>query len=152
MIFSFTDPLTNGRVPMPNGDFEIYDPYGFFGAVAQGAQRSRTTVNALGVATAVVVAAPIAADAVLSVGVQGTIHGAMRMAEAARLTPFAVFMTKILATAKYTQSDGAVVFVREVAGKFNVVIQNPMTGRVITVFKNLSTSSLAKLADKFGWH
>src|SRR5579885_531817 len=80
-----------------------------------------------------------------------TVHGAGRLRDAARMGFFRSLATRIFATAKYTQADGAEVFVRNVAGKFDVVIRNPTTGKIITVFKNLSQKSLDKLARNYGW-
>lgn len=65
---------------------------------------------------------------------------------------FRSLTTRLFATAKYTQADGAEVFVRNVGGKFDVVVQNPTTGKVITVFKNLSQNALNRLSNNYGWH
>jgi RHS repeat-associated protein len=56
----------NGRLLLPNGDVAIYDPNGYFGAFAQGAQRAEKPVHYAAYGTGVLMAAPIAADAVLS--------------------------------------------------------------------------------------
>jgi hypothetical protein len=83
--------------------------------------------------------------------VQGTVHGAERMAQAGRLTEFETMLTRILASAKYTQADGATVFVRQVGGKFDVVIQNS-AGRIVTVLKHIDNRALLRLIEKYGWH
>jgi hypothetical protein len=63
-----------------------------------------------------------------------------------------VVATKILATKKFTQLDGATVFVRELSnGKFNVVVQNE-SGQLITNLKSISARSLSNLARNYGWH
>lgn len=81
-----------------------------------------------------------------------TIHGAERMADASRLAARQTVLTRVLATGKYIQSDGATVFVREAGGYYDVVIQNPTTGRIITNLKHLDARALANLARNFGWH
>lgn len=75
-VFSFEDVYVNGRLQLPNGDVAIYDPYGLFGATAQGIQRTRSTVNGLAVATAAVPAAVFSVGALASAGTMEVAVGA----------------------------------------------------------------------------
>jgi RHS repeat-associated protein len=126
-------------------------------AVAQGVRGART-----GVIVGAAVTAPayfIAAGATIGLSGGGvtldlgdaTAHGAMRMAQLSRLAPTQALETEVNATAQYTQADGAKVFVRDVGGKFNVVIKNQNSNKIVTVLKHLDTQALANLAKNFGW-
>jgi RHS repeat-associated protein len=89
--------------------------------------------------------------ALAGLGKTATAHGAMRMADPSRLGWFGRLLTKMFPTAKYVQADGARVFVRAVGGKYDVVIENPATGKVITVLKTISQKALDNLAKNYGW-
>lgn len=52
-------------------------------------------------------------------------------------------------TQRFTQADGAAVFVQKVAGKFNVVVRGQHG--VITNLKSISQRSLDRLATRYGW-
>lgn len=82
--------------------------------------------------------------------VAATAHGALRMADPSRLAASQVPGVVGNATQRFTQSDGARVFVREVGGRFNVVIRNE-AGKVINTFKNLRPGALARLGKNYGW-
>lgn len=89
-------------------------------------------------------------------GVELTAHGAERIAGAAAtrggvLTIEGVNATKSLGRA-FTQADGAKVFLHEVTpGRFNAVIQNQTTGKVITTMSNWSQKSINRIAKNYGW-
>jgi hypothetical protein len=53
-------------------------------------------------------------------------------------------------TETYTQEDGAKVYVKKVGDKFNVVVKNEETGKVVTNLKTISQSKLTKLLTKYG--
>jgi hypothetical protein len=79
---------------------------------------------------------------------QATVHGAERLAER-NFSQADIALTK--SGKQFLQSDGATVFVKEVApGKFNVLIEGQRG--VVTALKNLSEKSLAGLAANFGWY
>jgi len=73
----------------------------------------------------------------------------MRMADPSRLGSEGVADAVNNASRRLTQGDGSSVFVREVEGRFNVVVQGERG--VITTFKNLSEKSLSRLAKNYGW-
>jgi hypothetical protein len=54
-------------------------------------------------------------------------------------------------TKRYSQPDGASVFVRTVNGRSNVVIQNE-SGDVITNMRGLTQRELGNLARNYGWY
>ncbi len=89
-------------------------------------------------------------------GVQTTIHGAARIAGPAAtrggvLSIVEVNATKSLGRA-FTQADGANVFLHEITpGRFNAVIQNQTTGKVITSMGNWSQKSINRIAKNYGW-
>jgi len=89
-------------------------------------------------------------------GVKLTVHGAERIAGAAAtrggvLSIEGVNATKSLGRA-FTQADGASVFLHEVTpGRFNAVIQNQTTGKVITTMSNWSQKSINRIAKNYGW-
>ena len=56
------------------------------------------------------------------------------------------------ATRTYTQADGARVFVQQVGSRFNVVVRNEVTGKIITNLKTISQRALDNLARNYGWH
>ena len=115
--------------------------------------------GAIAGATAGLAAGPEAAAAFLTRGtataigagpaVAATAHGAQRMADRSRLGAEGVRDAVANATRQLVQSDGANVFVRQVNGRFNVVVQGERG--VITTFKNLSEKSLDRLAKNYGW-
>lgn len=80
---------------------------------------------------------------------RATAHGAMRMAQASRLSAAAAKEVVRGATTRGLQADGAEVFIQLVNGRFNVVVSGERG--VITTFKNLSERSLARLARNYGW-
>lgn len=69
-----------------------------------------------------------------------TEHGEMRLADPTRLGEQGAGDAVANATRTFSQRDGARVFVQELNGKFNVVVQGERG--VITTFKNLSQKSL----------
>lgn len=81
--------------------------------------------------------------------VAGTVHGAMRMADASRLGAEGVKDVMANATRVGVQRDGARVFVQEVGGKFNVVVHGERG--VITTLKTISEKSLVRLGNRYGW-
>lgn len=81
--------------------------------------------------------------------VAATAHGAGRMADASRLGAEAVRDVIANATRSGVQRDGAKVFVQEVGGRFNVVVQGERG--VITNLKNISEKSLNRLSKNYGW-
>ena len=85
--------------------------------------------------------------------VEATVHGANRLAEASRLDPVQAIEAELQATMRYTQADGAKVFVQEItSGKFNVVVKNPATNRIVTVLRSIDSRALANLARNYGWY
>jgi RHS repeat-associated core domain len=89
-------------------------------------------------------------------GVELTAHGAERIAGAAAtrggvLTMEGVNTTKSLGKT-FSQADGANVFLHEVTpGRFNAVIQNQTTGKVITTMNNWSQKSINRIGKNYGW-
>jgi hypothetical protein len=80
---------------------------------------------------------------------RSTAHGAEQMAT--RLGPVEAFAVEGGAQTILKQSDGARVFIQEVApGKFNVVIKNGQ--KVVSVFRHLRQGALDRLARNYGWH
>ena len=80
-----------------------------------------------------------------------TQHGAQRMSERDALAQDA---KRIMgnAEATRTQHDGARVYIeRTVSGRFNVVVHNPITNEVITVFRTIRQGALNRLARNYGW-
>lgn len=49
------------------------------------------------------------------------------------------------------QDDGARVFIKKIAEKFNCIIVNPQTDEVITGLSNISKQSLINLGKNYGW-
>lgn len=57
-----------------------------------------------------------------------------------------------LAGRSFTQADGATVFLKEVTpGRFNAVVQNQTTGKVITTMSNWSQKSINRIGKNYGW-
>lgn len=82
-------------------------------------------------------------------GVRATQHGAERMADATRLGEDAATSVMRNPTRTLTQGDGAQVFIKEVDGRFNVVVSGDRG--VITTFKNLSEKRLERLGRNYDW-
>ncbi|ASV73590.1 Flagellar hook-length control protein FliK [Thermogutta terrifontis] len=83
--------------------------------------------------------------------VRATAHGYQRLLE--RSWTLAEYNAVKAGGRMLTQADGATVYILEVApGKFNVLIENPATGKVISAFKHISKKSLDGLARNYGWH
>ena len=81
--------------------------------------------------------------------VAATTHGAMRMADASRLSAEAVKDVMGNATRVGVQRDGARVFVQEVGGRYNVVVEGERG--VVTNLKTIPEKALTRLATKYGW-
>jgi uncharacterized protein RhaS with RHS repeats len=81
--------------------------------------------------------------------IRATAHGADRMADASRLGQAGVQDVLENFTQRFAQSDGARVFVKEVDGRFHVVVHGERG--VITNLKNLSEKSLDRLRRNYGW-
>jgi len=100
-----------------------------------------------------IVEAAEAAHAVEEGVVEATEHGAGRLAgrgAEAAWTRAEVEATR--AGIRTVQRDGAEVFIKEVKpGRYNVIVQNEATGKVITTFRQLSMKSMQRLARNYGW-
>ena len=81
--------------------------------------------------------------------VRATVHGGQRLADPSRLGVDGVREVLSNPTRTYVQGDGAAVFVQQVDGRYNVVVQGERG--VITTLKNLSEKALGRLADRYGW-
>jgi hypothetical protein len=85
-----------------------------------------------------------------------TVHGAARIAGAAAtrggiLSRFEVAVTRTFGQ-RMVQADGASVSVLKTAGgRFNVVVRNNETGRVVTTLKGISQKSFDRLARRYGY-
>jgi len=80
-----------------------------------------------------------------------TEHGAQRMRERDILTPE---VRRIMGNAETikTQRDGARVYIERTAnGRFNVVVHNAETNKIITVFPTIRQGALNRLARNYGW-
>jgi hypothetical protein len=78
-----------------------------------------------------------------------TAHGQERAADPSRLSPSQQSDVMENATETYTQPNGAQVYVQEVNGKYNVVVQGD--NGVVTNLKTISSKSLTRLARNYGW-
>jgi RHS repeat-associated protein len=78
-----------------------------------------------------------------------TPHGAQRAADPSRLNPQQVADVIDNPTERYTQGNGAEVYVQEVDGRYNVVVR--AGNRVVTNLKTISSKSLGRLAKNYGW-
>jgi hypothetical protein len=84
-----------------------------------------------------------------SSGVSQTAHGAERAADPSRLSESQQVVVIANATARYTQADGAEVFVQEVDGRFNVVVVG--SRGVVTNLKTVSLKAVERLSSNYGW-
>ena len=89
----------------------------------------------------------LALDEIQSV-VNTTKHGAERLIERG-FTPKDISDLKLRPDIIKTQSDGAQVFIKQVNGKYNVIVEGD--NGVITSLKNISENSLNRLSDNYGW-
>ncbi|MBI6865584.1 DUF4258 domain-containing protein [Lysinibacillus fusiformis] len=89
----------------------------------------------------------LALDEIQSV-VNTTKHGAERLIERG-FTPKDISALKLRPDIIKTQSDGAQVFIKQVNGKYNVIVEGD--NGVITSLKNISENSLNRLSDNYGW-
>lgn len=76
-------------------------------------------------------------------------HGAERAADPSRLNPEEQAEVVANPTQTFTQGDDAEVFVQQVGDRYNVVVQGARG--VITNLKNISQSSLNRLAANYKW-
>jgi RHS repeat-associated protein len=82
-------------------------------------------------------------------GLNLTKHGLKTLAERG-FTEADYFVTKT--GIMKTQADGALAFVKEISkGKFNVLVENPQTGKVVTALKNIDAKAVENLAKNYGW-
>jgi hypothetical protein len=89
-------------------------------------------------------------------GVELTAHGAKRIAGEAATRGGVLSMEGVNATKTlgrtFSQADGANVFLHEITpGRFNAVIQNQTTGKVITTMSNWSQKSINRIGKNYGW-
>jgi hypothetical protein len=89
----------------------------------------------------------LALDEIQSV-INTTKHGAERLIERG-FTPKDISDLKLRPDIIKTQSDGAQVFIKQVNGKYNVIVEGD--NGVITSLKNISENSLNRLSDNYGW-
>ncbi|HEU4589246.1 MAG TPA: hypothetical protein VFS11_11380 [Gemmatimonadales bacterium] len=76
-------------------------------------------------------------------------HGALRVADASRLTLEASADVIANATRVGVQRDGASVFIQAVGGRYNVVVMGERG--LVTNLKTISEKSLMRLAKRYGW-
>jgi hypothetical protein len=50
-----------------------------------------------------------------------------------------------------TQSDGAKVFIRQIADKYNIIILNESTNELITALKHTTLKKIVSLGENYGW-
>jgi len=85
-----------------------------------------------------------------------TAHGATRIAGTAAtrggvLSIEEINATKVAGTV-FKQSDGATVYLHQVSpGRYNAVVENSTTGRIITTMENWSQKSINRIAKNYGW-
>lgn len=84
-------------------------------------------------------------------GLAMTAHGAGRAIQSGRLNVDEISDVVANAASKFTQADGASVFVQQVNTRYNVVVQNETTQRIVTNLKTIDFKALYKLATKYGW-
>jgi hypothetical protein len=89
--------------------------------------------------------------AFFSGGPRGTRHGEGRMGDPSRLNRDETQGVIDNATSRFTQRDGAEVFLQKVGDRFNVVVRNPETQKIITNLKIIPEKAMNKLSDKYGW-
>ncbi|PAD44504.1 DUF4258 domain-containing protein, partial [Shouchella clausii] len=89
----------------------------------------------------------LAVDEIQSV-TNTTKHGAERLIERG-FTPKDITDLKLRPDIIKTQSDGAKVFIKQVNGKYNVIVEGD--NGVITSLKNISEKSLNRLSDNYDW-
>ncbi|WP_165902209.1 DUF4258 domain-containing protein [Melghiribacillus thermohalophilus] len=80
--------------------------------------------------------------------VKTTKHGAERLIERG-FTPKDISELKLNPDIVKTQSDGAEVFIKQVNGKYNVIVEGD--NGVITALKNISKKSLDRLEKNYDW-
>jgi len=80
--------------------------------------------------------------------VNTTKHGAKRLIERG-FTPKNISDLKLRPDIIKTQADGAQVFIKQVNGKYNVIVEG--YNGVITSLKNISEKSLNRLSNNYGW-
>jgi hypothetical protein len=119
---------------------------------AEGAQGTVGTATG---ALSALLSKSVAADSAAVDGVGATtIHGAERVAGAGATRGGVLSADQIVEVRVsgqvLTQADGATVSVLEnAAGRFDIVVDG--SRGLITTFNNLSASSMARLAAKYGW-
>ena len=89
----------------------------------------------------------LALDEIQSV-INTTKHGAERLIERG-FTPKDISDLKLRPDIIKTQSDGAQVFIKQVNGKYNVIVEGD--NGVITSLKNISENSLNRLSGNYDW-
>jgi RHS repeat-associated protein len=81
-------------------------------------------------------------------GLEATAHGAEQLAERG-FSGSDIALTK--SGEVLTQSDGATVYVKEIAsGRFNVIVEGQRG--VVTALKNIPQGAVNRLAQNYGWH
>jgi hypothetical protein len=87
--------------------------------------------------------------------IETTLHGAERIAGPAAtrggvLTEPAIALVRQVGIVMQ-QGDGAIVRILPRGARFDVVIENQTTNRVITTFEGISRRALGRLARRYGW-
>jgi hypothetical protein len=77
--------------------------------------------------------------------------GVDSMPEKSLLSRLATRITKILRTDVRMQSDGANIYIRPAAERYDIVVEDKQTGRIVTTFKELSPHSRQRLGTTHGW-
>ncbi len=80
--------------------------------------------------------------------IKTTEHGAERLL-ARGFTSYDINDLKLSPSTIMTQSDGAKVYIKDVGGKLNVIVESE--NGIVTALKNISPNSLSRLAKNYGW-
>ena len=79
-----------------------------------------------------------------------TQHGIQRLVERG-FTPKDVHEVMRLTSFRKIQQDSAVVYIKQLKNKFNVIVLNEKTKKVVTAIKNIDKKSLDDLGRNYGW-
>jgi RHS repeat-associated protein len=141
-IGNFLEPLN--PIKYYEEEIESYeDGCGYFASVAHGLEGA--VIGALDASGA---GEEGAAAEGAEEGLAATAHGAEQLAERG-FSGSDIALTK--SGEVLTQSDGATVYVKEVAsGRFNVIVEGQRG--VVTALKNIPQGAVNRLAQNYGWH
>jgi RHS repeat-associated protein len=148
--YLFNQMATSGML------FPNFDPVEYLTDLAKESTEFVLSVSMMGEGYLLLRGGVAVGEATTATTLKFTAHGAERIAGVSATRGGVLSVEGIQSTIStgkiFQQADGANVFLHEItSGRFNAVIQNQTTGKIITTMNNWSTKSINRMGKNYGW-